>query len=478
LELLIKRLSLGGVIEFIDTADDVPSLLSKLDVLVSANREQEAFGRVIIEAHSAGVPCVCTKVGGIPEIVEDNKTGLLCESTNPKDMADKILKLFENKDLCNRLAINARKSVEEKYTLKEMMRGTLRVYQEAMKSFRILIIKISALGDVILGIPSIRAIRQKNPDAVIKVLVGLESRDVLKNLSFIDEVIVTDFKKRDKGFKGFLRIANIVRKEDFDVTFDFQNNKKSHLLSFLSYAPVRYGYDNGKYSFLLNRKIKDKRPALDPISHQMRVLKLAGIFNIDKKPLLVPTEREKEWADNFLKSNWINPKAPVICINLESSSRWSTKRWPIKYFVQLSERLAKEFFLRVIVTGQNVTDENNKKFLRSAKCKPVSAIGRTTIGQLEALISKSSLLITSDSAPMHIAAGVGTPFVALFGPTDPRRHVPPSNKSKVLKKDMKCSPCYKTSCLRRNSCMKAIKPEEVFDAVCDLLDLGERSRVK
>jgi len=473
IELLIKRHSLRGVIEFLDDTANVPLILSKLDVLVSANSEQEAFGRIIIEAQSSGVPCVATNVGGIPEIIEDGKTGLLCERSNPADIAKKVLTFYRDMSLRNKFAENARKSVEEKYTLNEMMDGTLKVYREALGFLRILIVKISALGDVILAIPSIRAIRKRYPNAVIKVLVGLKNRDVLKNLPFIDGIIVTDFKKRDKGLNGFLRIANIVRKEDFDIVFDFQNNKKSHMLSFLSFAPIRYGYDNGKFGFLLNRKIKDKGPAVDPVSHQKKVLKLAGIMDVDKKLIFIPNKSEEEWARNFIKINWLNSRAPIISINLESSLRWDTKRWPIKYFLQLSEKLAQKFFLRVIVTGQNPSDERNKQFLKSAKCKPVSAIGKTTLGQLGALIARSDLLITSDSAPMHIAAGVGTPFVALFGPTDPRRHVPHAEKYKIIKKDMKCRPCYKASCFRRNACMKAIKPDEVFDAVCEMLELYE-----
>ena len=101
----------------------------------------------------------------------------------------------------------------------------------------------------------------------------------------------------------------------------------------------------------------------------------------------------------------------------------------------------------------------------------MSAIGKSTLGQLIALIEKSSLLVTSDSAPMHIAASMGTPFIALFGPTDPRKHLPPAKIYKVLKKEMKCSPCYKTTCNRKYACMKAIKPDEVLQAIYELLDL-------
>ena len=201
----------------------------------------------------------------------------------------------------------------------------------------------------------------------------------------------------------------------------------------------------------------------------MRVLRLLGISNIDEELILTPSREERLWADDFLKSNWVNFKKPIISLNLESSSRWITKRWPIKYFVELSERLAKELFVRVIATGQDSSDERNKEFLESAKCKPISTIGKTTLGQLIALIEKSSLLVTSDSAPLHIAASVGTPFIALFGPTDPKKHLPPAKNYRLITKEMKCSPCYKTTCNKGYKCMSAITPDEVFDAVRQMI---------
>lgn len=470
IELLIKRLALRNVVEFQDQAEDVSSFLSKLDVLVSANREQEAFGRILIEAQSAGVPCVATKVGGIVDIIEDGSTGLLCEAANPRDMAEKINQLYKNLSLRQTLAKNGQRSVEKNFSLDKMMSSTLKVYEEATGQMRILIIKISALGDVILSLPSIRAIRAKYPKAEIKVLVGLESKDVLKSSPYVDELIVCDFKKRDRGIMGFLRIAHILKSEDFDVVIDFQNNKRSHLLGFLSCAPLRYGYNNGKFSFLLNRKAKDKGILMNPIDHQMGVLALMQIYNIDKGVVLSPSSEDTSWAKKFLEDNWIQPINPFVCINLESSPRWITKRWPVKHFVQVAEKLAKDLSVRVVITGKSAEDEWVQQFVKLARCKPVSTVGKTTIGQLMALIQKCGVLITSDSAPMHIAAGVKTPFVALFGPTEPKKHVAPLRKCKVINKN-KCKPCYKPTCNRAYVCMRSISPDEVYEAVRELLEV-------
>jgi len=469
LKLLTKSLGLTDIVEFVGATEDVPKILARSDVLVLASREQEAFGRVIIEAQSMGVPCVATRVGGIPEIVKDQETGLLCDPGNPTMMAQKIMQLYRDKDLRSSIAKNARGSVENNFRLETMMERTEELYYEARSRKRILVIKISSLGDVILVTPSLKALRRQFGNAYIKVLVGADSAEALKGIPYIDGVIACDFKHAHKGLKGILALSGILREEDFDIVVDFQNNKKSHLLGWISGAVKRYGYDNGKMGFFLTDKVKDAKKAMDPVDHQLKVLNLLGITDMDKQLSLFPSDADAVWAEKFLKDNWMQAAGPFVCVHLESSPRWISKRWPAQHFVKLTDRLAKDMSIRVLVTGQNQDDEWNRNFLRLAKTKPVSAIGKTTIGQLAAIIARSSLLITSDSAPMHIAAGVGTPFIALFGPTDPGRHAPPADKKKIFYKKKKCSPCYEPNCEKGYVCMRSISPDEVYASARELL---------
>ncbi|MFH1791098.1 MAG: glycosyltransferase, partial [Candidatus Omnitrophota bacterium] len=417
LELLAKRLGVAGTIRFQGDTDDVVPVLAELDVLVSASREQEAFGRTIIEAASAGVPCVATRVGGVTDIIEDGVTGLLCEPVSPRDMALKISRLHTDPALYENIRDNARAAVEKNFSLDKMMTSTVSVYEEAMNERRILIIKISSLGDVLLSMPSVRAVRGKYPKAVIKVLVGAESRDVFKNCPYADEIIYCDLKGVNRGIKGLTCLGDRLRSEDFDIVIDLQNSRKSHILSLLSGAPERLGYDNGKWSFLLSKKAHDTGMPLNPIDHQMRVLALTGIGDMDRRLALFTSQDDEEWAGAFLAENWINPKVPFLALNLGASARWATKLWPVENFVEVAERLARDMGMRTVVIGNDPGDKRIKDFMARARSKPVSAAGRTTVGQLIALLKRAGVLITSDSAPMHAASGVGTPFVALFGPT-------------------------------------------------------------
>ena len=467
LELLIRRLGLTETIESRPATQDVPAVMRELDVAVSATITPEAFGRVIIEAQASGVPVVSTKVGGVVDIVEDGETGLMCLPQNPKDMAEKVLTLYKDKALWTKLAVEGRKYVEENLNLDRMTEKTIALYEEALKVQNILVIKMSAIGDVILAVPSLKAIRAKFPNANIKVLVGVQSREVLDRCPYINDVIVCDLKGKDKGIPGLWRLAKELQKNYFDIVIDLQNNRKSHMLAFLSLAGLRYGYDNGKLSFLLNKKIKDDAPYLDPLEHQFRTLRLAGIKLIDKILQLWPSESDEAHIQKFLEDNWVKPEQGLVGINVRASLRWFSKNWPAAHIAELSDRLAKEFNMRVVLTGAKEDIEFANHIAKVTKSKPIVAAGKTSVMELASLLKRFKVYVTPDSAPLHIAAAVGTPFVALFGPTEPDRHVVRSDKCVVLCKDdeLRCSPCYKPTCAKTNTCMKRITVDEVMAAM-------------
>ncbi len=467
LELLTRRLGLSGTIEFLGARGDVPAVMSQLDVLVSATVTPEAFGRVIIEAQASGVPVVATKVGGVVDIIEDERTGLLCSVENPKEMAAKILRLYKEHNTWSDIALSARKAVEVNFNLNKMMDHTLALYEKALKTTNILVIKMSALGDIILAVPSLRAIRSKYPDANIKVLVGVEGRQALDGCPYINDRMVCDFKTTHKGLRGGWRLVKELQKNCFDIVIDLQNNRRSHSLAFLSLAPLRYGYDNGKFSFFLNRSIKDDAPYLDPIEHQFRTLKLAGVKPQDPKLELWPSENDEKWADKFLMDNWVKPNQVLAGINVRASSRWTTKNWPASYIAEVCDRLGKEFNTRVVLTWTKLDVDFANEITKVTKSKPIMAVGKTNILELASLIRRFRVYLTPDSAPMHIAAAVKTPFVALFGPTDPARHLVRSENCIAICKsiEVKCSPCYSPTCLKNFKCMKKITVPDVLDAM-------------
>ena len=469
-QVLTKRLGLWHSTEFLGTQRDIPEILSQLDVVVLATVTQEAFGRVIVEAQAAGVPVVATKVGGVVDIIDDKETGLLVPPADPQSMAEAVIKLFKDPGLCASIAEKALKKARALYNTVLFTENTLKVYEDALSNFKILIIKFSSLGDVILSTAALRAIREKFPrrNYHISLLVGEGARDAVLRCPFIDELLVCDLKSRDKGLRGLYNLSEMLRKNNFDQVIDLQNNRKSHILTYLSGASLRYGFDNGKFSFLLNRRIKNDIPLMRPVPHQFRVLKLLGIELGDPRLALWPSKEDDSYIEELLSAEWLSSSQLIIGINISASAKWLTKNWPAQNILKLCSELNKRD-MRVVVTGTDKDLKAAQLLVNSLKgAKIINACDRTTVNQLASLIKKCSVYISADSSPLHIAAAVHTPVVALFGPTDPRRHMPPADKCVVIRKDIGCGPCYKEQC-KDIKCMQAIKPEEVLEAVEKLL---------
>lgn len=468
IQVLVRRLGLDHCTEFLGTQRNIPELLSNLDLVVLATTTHEAFGRVIVEAQAAGVPVVATEVGGVVDVIENGRTGLMVAPSDPQSMAEAVIKIFKDPELARNLSEAAYQKVKDKYNVELMVENTLNVYKDALSNFKLLVIKLSSLGDVILSVPSLRAIREKFPHHKISLMVGDESKEALLRCPYIDELLVVDLKNKDKGLRGLSNISRLLRKKNFDVVIDLQNNKASHLLSFFSLALDRFGYDNKKFSFLLNHRIPDEKPAMDPVTHQFRVLKMLGIDLRDNRLELWPSREDEEYVENFLNKEWLSADQKIVGINVSASKRWLTKCWPRERIARLCEELGFKN-IRVVATGTEEDAEEANTLVSMVKnTKIINACSKTSINQLAALIRRCSLYISADSSPLHVASAVNVPVIAFFGPTDPERHMPPARKSIIIRRELPCSPCYKPKC-RHKKCMNLISVEEVLQAIDKLL---------
>ncbi len=470
LEVLVKRLGLTYCTEFLGSQQDIPAVLVDLNLLVLPSVRHEAFGRVVIEAQAAGVPVIATRVGGVVDIIDENLTGILVTPCDVEGLAQAIIRIMKDKSLAGYLAENARKKVTQKFTLDLMAKKTLSVYEEALSRYKILVIKLGALGDVVLISPSLHAIRSKFPQPKYKIslLINNPYQEIMFNCPYIDELIVSDLSDKDKGIRGLLRISRELRKRDFDFSIDLQNNHKSHLLAFLSFIPARYGYKR-KFGFLLNHALAYEKMSQGPVDHQLRLLKMLDIEAKDSYLELWPNKEDEEYIEKFLNEQWLGVSQILVGLNVSASKKWRSKNWPQSYIVRLCEELALKD-VRVVFTGELEDLTWVKEVVDLLKkAKPIIACGKTSINQLVSLIKRCRVYISPDSAPLHIAAAVGTPYIALFGPTDPKQHLIPGGKGIVFYKNISCAPCYKPVCTKKE-CMYAIKPREVLEAVEKLLN--------
>ncbi|MEI7999688.1 MAG: GT4 family glycosyltransferase PelF, partial [Candidatus Omnitrophota bacterium] len=350
LMLLTKRLGIANYVDFMGNRRDIPELLSKSDCLVLSTITQEAFGRVILEAQAAGVPVVANKVGGVSEIIDHERTGILVPPKDTEAMASAVLHVLKDRNFAASLVAEAQKKIGSRYTLKHMAEATLQIYRWATGSFSILVIKLTAIGDVILITGTLKALRQKFPNAQIHVLTSPEASSVVQSSPYINSVIVFDVSKKD--VVSIWKMSKHLRKYGFDKIIDLQNNRTSHLLSFLSFPKESYGFKNGKWGFLLSHGIKNDLTDISPVEHQFRVLKPLDInYHQDVNLELWPSEKDQQYIQSLLDSEWMGSYKDIVGLNISASARWSSKNWPLEHMVKLCDLLG-SYNVRVILTGQ------------------------------------------------------------------------------------------------------------------------------
>ncbi len=464
LKMLTRRLSLSNYVKFLGKRTDIWQILKDTHLVVVPSICEEAFGRVVIEAQSSGVPVIAFSVGGIKDLIEDGVTGLLVPPKDTDTLAQKIIYLIRNPQKCQEIALNARRFVESKFTIENMAKKTLEVYQQAKSVQRILIIKISALGDIILSVPSLRAIRKKFKSAKIFLLTGKKGFLILKDSPYIDDFLIVDEEKLNSP-KYIWEITEKIRLISFDMSIDLQNSKKTHILAFLGGVKKRYGYDR-KLGFLLNFRIKPPLKLLSPIKHQKYLLEKIGIELEDESLELKVSEQDIKKAEHFLRRYTQISFEKLIGINLGGSSKWQTKRWNRKTLLEFINLLSKEGFLSVLTGTSDHLDLAN--FLEASLGKKViNLCGKTDLRELIGIIKLLPLYVTLDSAPLHIALSLNKKVIAIFGPTLPEKHLPPSKNCYVIKRNLKCLGCYKKKC-KTLKCTE-IDPKRLLKAVLEIL---------
>ncbi|MCM8813733.1 MAG: glycosyltransferase [Candidatus Omnitrophica bacterium] len=464
LQALVKELGLSDVVEFCGAAADVRAALQDLDVLVMATTTAEAFGRVIIEAGAVGVPVVATAVGGVVEIITDGKEGLLAEPENVPALAAAVRRCIEDAPAAAERAAAFRRRVEQCFSSTLMIEKTIALYRDILAKKKIVVFKLSALGDVILAVPSLRALRAHYPQAAIDVVVRPEYRAVLTRCPYIDSLICWP----RKNFRGALTTLAHIRRAAYALSFDFQNNVLTHWLAFLGGCSARHGYRNHKWGVLLNQGIAPVKLPLRPVEHQFQILRAAGIPARDDSLELWVAAEEHTRARNFLREQGWDGRQRLVGIHATASPRWATKTLFPEQIAQLADALAEQFQAKVFFTGSAADRSGMQAIIEQAETSPLNCAGRTDFALLAAVIAQAAVFICGDSAPLHIAAALQVPCVAVFGPTDPERHLPRFERTVVVRKRLSCAPCYRATCAKR-TCMRLVRVEDICRAVETLL---------
>ncbi len=333
---------------------------------------------------------------------------------------------------------------------------------------KILIIKLRYIGDVLLSTPVAANLRRHFPDAHITMVVNSGTDEVLRYNPHINRVIPIDRSEVKGNFieriQSSFRIVTQIRREQFDLVIDLTDGDRGAILSYLSNARMRVGYNaEGRVrGRLYTTIVHPSSPDLHNVEYQLEVIRALGL-PIKTKDLVL------HWGieDDLFVTDWLtkNGLAKHHFVTIHPGGRWWFKQWPLERFATLAESLRERFGLEVVFLGGEKEREGIKEIAHYLGRSFYAAEGLTLL-QLAALIQRSCLFIGNDNGPMHIAAAVGTPVIALFGSSDPKVWGPWEKGSTIIYKGVSCSPCTHTGCnMGEFNCMRQITVSEVIAGV-------------
>jgi heptosyltransferase-2 len=335
---------------------------------------------------------------------------------------------------------------------------------------RILIRAPNWVGDAIMALPALRAVRAKFPDAQISILTRPYVAEIYREQGIADHLLAYDPKTEHRGWNGRKRLVAALRAQKFDVALLLQNAFDAAWITWRARVPRRIGYARDARSLLLTEAIPVPMPGEIP-AHEMfyylELLRRAGwlesVPQIDHIVLHVSELGRRRAGETLLEAG-ARPHARRVAI-AAGASYGSAKCWPPERFAEWANRFQAQNDSDVILFGTSGETPVSDAIIERLKRKPIDLTGKTTIAELPGLLSQCHLFFGNDSGAMHVAAAVGLPVVAVFGPTDPVGTAPVTPRCSIVQDKPYCSPCFLRRCPTDHRCMKRVTPEMVEAAV-------------
>lgn len=327
---------------------------------------------------------------------------------------------------------------------------------------KILVIKLRAIGDVLLSTVVLKNLRYNFPTAKIDFLTEPPAKEIIEGNPFVDELII--FEREKNNLIKFWKL----RKRKYDLVIDLFCNPRSALLTFITGAKYRVGYAFRGRSYAYNIKLKPRKEIHHNIEFNLDALRAIDLEIIDKEIYMPLDEEAEKFAEKFWRKNNLYEK---MVIALNPSGTWETKRWGLDKFAKLGDMIVKNFNAKIIILWGNQKEfEDAQKIFLTMEEKPLLP-PKTNLKQLASILKRCSFTISNDSGPMHISTAVGTPTLGIYGPTNPYAQGPYGEKHLwVRKEDLECIACNLTKCPIGNICMKDLTVELVYEAFLKLVE--------
>ncbi len=328
---------------------------------------------------------------------------------------------------------------------------------------RILVIKLRAIGDVLLSTVVLPPLRAAFPGTPIDFLTEKPSREVLDGNSDLSSLVVFD-----PAAQSALELVAEVRSRKYDLVIDLFGNPRSAVIALLSGARYRVGYRFKWRQYCYNIVVEPRGGRVHNTEFNLDALRAIGLPVGSPRPRFPLSDDGESFAERFFDQAGLSGKNVVA---LNPGGGWYTKRWPLDKLARLGDMIAERIGASILIVW-GPREETDAVKIRSAMRSPAVVAPPTTLKQLASCLKRCSFMVTNDSGPMHIAAAVGTPVVAIFGPTNPELQGPSGANVIIRNDELLCLACNYTKCPIGNPCMEELSPELVMAGVVRLIETG------
>ena len=330
------------------------------------------------------------------------------------------------------------------------------------------------IGDAVMSLPALEALRARFPEAEIVLVAKPWVAELYWHLPAVTRQLVYDPQGEHRGVRGFWKLIQALRAEHFDAVILLQNAFHAAWMAWRARIPVRVGYACDGRGALLTESVEVPSPAA--YGHQayyyLQLLFRAGLIE-KPEPIqeirLSVDEAERKWAAKHLEGLGLG--GPRVLVGIHPGASFGpAKRWLPERFASLADRLIGGVHADVLIFGSRAERPVAEEIAHAMEHTPVIFAGETSLRQLMALMARCSLIVTNDSGPMHVAAALGLPLVAVFGSTDERTTGPVSRRARVVRHPTACSPCALRACPIDFRCMKGVTADAAYTAALELLN--------
>ena len=313
---------------------------------------------------------------------------------------------------------------------------------------QVLVLRLDRIGDVLMSLPALASLRAALPNATIRLAVGRWSQEVARSAP-VDEILVWSAPwvgRRAEGSQGLRELCRLawgLRSADLDLALDLQGDVRASLLLWMSGARARVGYANTGGAYLLTQVVPLDE-TVSWVEQNQRAVALAVGRRPEAARLDPLTESDRDFVGRLLRALGLTAKRPLVGIHPGGGRL--VKQWEIARWRELALRLQRDFDARILITGSEADRPLAEAVGTGLLARALDLTGKLTVRETMAVIGALDLFLSPDTGPMHMACAVGTPSVAVFGPSDPVRYFSApdglaGSRHRVVRSDLWCSPC-------------------------------------